>query len=279
MRMAHKLRDIVVRKIDLVGAPAIGKPIVLFKSQDGGTAVEKEQLLKAVDALDDEGRQELLKALGVNEPPDPVEALKGLPEEQRAEIAKLLVGEPKALTAEEVIKAIQDAMPKKEDGDDKVPESVRKSLEAFEARIKKADERADKAETRVAELEKARERERYVAEVGAFKHLPGMNADDFASILAKADGTLTEEERKKLRGVLKGANEALKDSELLKEWGSGQRGGSGDVHAELDSLAVELRKSKPDLSIEQAKTKIMSENPELARRLLEEEDAAKRERR
>jgi hypothetical protein len=264
--MAKRLRNIRVRKIDLVGSPAIGKPIVLFKSQQGGDAVNKDELLKAIAELDDEAKQEVAKALGYEPPTDPIEVLKALSDEQRAEIAELLVGEQKApTTAEDVIKAIAERMTPEDGGEPEVPDEVRKSIERLEERIAKADEAREQAETRVAELEKARRREVYIAEAQSFQKLPGVNPDDFAGILEKADASLDEAERKKLREVLTGANKSIADSEMLKEYGS----------SELESLATELMKSKTDLTKEQAKAKVMSAKPELVERMLAEEDEQK----
>jgi hypothetical protein len=249
--MAKRLRNIRVRKIDLVGSPAIGKPIVLFKSQQGGDAVNKDELLKAIAELDDEAKQEVAKALGYEPPTDPIEVLKALSDEQRAEIAELLVGEQKApTTAEDVIKAIAERMTPEDGGEPEVPDEVRKSIERLEERIAKADEAREQAETRVAELEKARRRE-------------------------KADASLDEAERKKLREVLTGANKSIADSEMLKEYGSSESGAGGEAAAEVDTLATELMKSKTDLTKEQAKAKVMSARPDLVERMLAEEDEQK----
>jgi DNA-binding transcriptional ArsR family regulator len=274
--MAQRLKDIRVRKIDLVGVPAIGKPIVLFKSEQGVTTVDKKELLAAITELDDVGKQEVLKALGVEEPIDPVEVIKGLDDEQRAEIAKLLVGEPKELTAEDIIKAIEALKPK---DDDKpvVPEEVTKAITGLSERLTKADERATKAEEKVAELEKARRREGYIAEVGGLAHLPGVTADDFAPILEKADAGLTDDERKKLREVLKGADAALESTAMLREFGSGGAP-VGDAAAEVEALAVEVMKANGELTKEQARAKVMDSRPDLATKVLAEEDEHKKER-
>jgi hypothetical protein len=238
--------------------------------------MDTKELITALAELDDEGRQEVLKALGVEEAPDPIEAIKGLSDEQRAEIAKLLVGEPQVLTADDIIKAIESLKPE-EDDKPQVPEEVTKAIKGLEDRLAKAEDRADKAEDERDELKKARRREQYIAEAVDYSNLPGVTADDFAAVLEKADDGLDEDGRKKLREVLKGANEQLGSNRLLRELGS-DADAPGEAEAEIDALATEVMKADGSLSKEQARTRVMESRPDLAKRALEEDRTRIRER-
>jgi hypothetical protein len=239
--MANQLRNIHVKKIDLVGVPAIGRTITLFKSGDTTETseeitVSKDELLKAISELTDEERQELAKSLKV---------------------------EQKPLTADEILKALAERSVDEEKDED-IPESVRKSIEALEDGQKEAKERAEKAEAVVKEMRDEQRAKDFLAKAEMFKHLPNVVPAEFAPILSKIEKALKDEEWEKLAETLKAADAAIAEGDLFREIGRDEvPDAGGSALAQLNAKAEELRKANADLTKEQAFTQAIRENPSL----------------
>lgn len=159
---------------------------------------------------------------------------------------------------------------------------LRADLEAAEKRAEEAEAKVaaepdDEVAKRIADLEKRaetaeqklekevdrRENETFIAKAKSFTSLPGMNPDDFGIILRKIDGALDDEERKKFDELLKAADAAIKEGNLLAEVGSGDRPGAS-VEAEVQKLAEEMVENEPGLSIQVARGRVWKAHPELA---------------
>jgi len=262
--MANRLRNIHVKKIDLVGVPAIGRTITLFKSGDNSEGVQetvnREELVKALSELTDEERQTLGLAPKKEEL---LKAISGLTDEERQELVKALNVEQKPLTADEIVKALAELSDDEEEDKD-IPESVRKSIKALEDGQKEAKERAEKAEAVVKEMRDEQRARDYLARAEAFKHLPNVVPADFAPILSKIDKALKDEEREKLAEILKAADAAIAEGKLFEEIGRGEVPDAGSsALAKLNAKAEELRKADTSLTKEQAFTQATKENPEL----------------
>lgn len=273
--MANRLTDIHVEKIDLVGSPAIRRTITLFKSQDGDRSVKTDELIAAIEKLDEKGKVALQKALG--EPADPIKALKELGDEERKVLAEALgiaEPEPEDKFTARVLKALGLSRPPE---DVKLPEAVQKAVTAMETRLAKAEEEtaaakkdADEAKTKLAKAEAERRRERFIQKAQQFQSLPGVTADDFAVILEKIDTAVGAEEFQKVEQVFRAAQEQVRQADIYREIGTGGAGTGGDVYAEVQQKAVELRKADATLTIEQARARVWNEEPELFRRYNEE---------
>jgi len=239
--MANRLKNIHVKKIDLVGVPAIGRTITLFKSGDDTETTEeitvtKDELLKAISELTDE---------------------------ERTELAKSLMGEQKPLTADEVLKALAERSDD-EGEDEEISESIRKSIKALEDGQKEEKEKREQAEAVVKEMRDEQRARDYLARAEAFKHLPNVVPADFAPILSKIDKALKDEEREKLAEILKAADAAIAEGKLFEEIGRGEVPDAGSsALAKLNAKAEELRKADTSLTKEQAFTQATKENPEL----------------
>jgi hypothetical protein len=144
---------------------------------------------------------------------------------------------------------------------DELPEAVTKRMDEFQKAIEAAEARAEKAEEQVQKMVDEAERSAYIAKAARLD-LPGAAADDFAEILRKAENALTEEEREKFEGVLKGASAAIREGALLQEMGRGGRG-STSVESEVSALAIEVQKANPTLTLEQARGKVWQDRPDL----------------
>lgn len=179
--------------------------------------------------------------------------------------------------------------PKKPDEEDEdenplnksdLPEPVRKALQKAEddrqTAIAKAEEAGREAKE-ANDLAKAEREERVSAEfiqkAEAFKGLP-TEPSQFGPLLKEANEKLSKENYDELQRVLKAADAGLTEGELFKEQGraGGGRPPESDTSAaaEVTRKAEELRKSETDLSMEQAKAKVMKGDRDLQARYLAE---------
>jgi hypothetical protein len=183
-----------------------------------------------------------------------------LPQEAQDELEAL---EAKLAEFEEA----EDEEEQEEQEEEVISEEVAKRLDDAEARAKRAEEKADK-------LEAEKRRDQFLAKARQFKHLPEFTADDFGGILAKIEAALETEEFALLEKVLKGADEAIRQSALLTEIG-GSGAGYGSKEAEVKAKVAELQKLMPELSPEQAEGKVFKNEPALYQAVQAEIEARK----
>jgi len=174
-----------------------------------------------------------------------------LPQEAQDEIKRL-----EDLNAE--IQAKLDAVPAPVEVEVETPVEI---PDAVAKRLDDAEKRASEAEQKIAKLESEKRAALFLTKAQQFKHLPEFTADDFGSILAKIDEALEPAEFERLEKVLRGANEAVRQSVLLKEIGSGS--GYGSKAAEVKAEVEKIRATDSTLSPEQAERKVFKDNPAL----------------
>ena len=87
--------------------------------------------------------------------------------------------------------------------------------------------------------------------------------EETANILKNASKTMSKEDFETLKKTFKANQEQLESSGLFKEVGSNSVDENGDVEAEIQKKAEEIRKADPSISIEKARVKVLDENPEL----------------
>lgn len=163
---------------------------------------------------------------------------------------------------------VKDEMEKR----DALPEAIQKQLTAQDAEIKKAKERADASDAKIAKMEDDRIAKAYVDKASEYKHLP-IKAEEFGPILRKAESALDDAGKAELNRVLKAATAAMQS--VMGEKGvSGEGSGIDSAFAKLEAEADTIRKSDRKLTREQAFAKAMTDNPELARKVREEEARA-----
>ena len=138
-----------------------------------------------------------------------------------------------------------------------VPAAVQKRLDEQAAEVKESREE-------VAKIRAERRREQMIAKVAQYQNIPGLSADDFATVLeAQSDENL-----EKLEKVLKAADGAVKNSGVLTE--IGVRGAADDNSPEgkIEKAAQEIRKGKETkMTIEQARVQAYKDHPELCAQL------------
>lgn len=130
------------------------------------------------------------------------------------------------------------------------PEGVAAAAEVAEE-LKKRDAEIAKQATEIQKLRDQREHDQYIAKAQGLKHLPGVTADAFASILRKAEAGLTTEERVAFDKMLAGANEALRQSALFQEVG-GSAGVPTEPWGKVEQLAKERIQKDGRLTEQQA---------------------------
>jgi hypothetical protein len=263
--MASILRDIHVRKVDLVGRAANRQAICLFKAAatKEDSTVDKEELLKAVKDLSDEDRTQLGKDLGFEPPgePDLVALVKDLDEEKMAEF----------------MEAIKPPDPKDLEKDDGLTDEQKAAVAALKKEqedLKKANEELT---ARVEKAETDRKREKFIKQAGDLKDLPEVAPDDFGEVLMKCSGALDEAEMEKLNKVLRGSAELVKQAAHFREIGRPGRG-EGSAYAELCKRAderVAAAGGPQKLTKEAARTAILGEDDDLADRVRAEETSTK----
>jgi hypothetical protein len=143
------------------------------------------------------------------------------------------------------------------------PEAEVVSKAEVEAITKALTERLEKAEAD-AKIEKAARTAEFTKRAEGYKPLP--IADGFGAILMKAADALTTEENAELDRVLSAASEAMRQSGIMKEIGSGAPE-EGTAVAEVAKKVEELRKQDPKLTEQAARAKVYKSNPELRRKV------------
>lgn len=161
-----------------------------------------------------------------------------MPEDTKKQIADLT---KRAETAEAELKALKDKEQK--------PDPLAKLDDSAKAVVAKAMADAAAANERVAKLEDERERETFIHKAAAYKLFA--KADDFGPVLRKIAKALSAEEFKFLETRLAAVEKQLATGKLFAETGlAGAEDGS--PVEKLNALAVEIRKSDPKLTKEQA---------------------------
>jgi hypothetical protein len=155
-----------------------------------------------------------------------------------------------------------------------MPETVQKAFDDVQKRLEAAEDRAKEAEGRVVAMDERREREAYIQKAQSLG-LPGAPADDFAEILRKAQGALTDEERDKMDEILNASANAIREGDLLKEVGNGGRGPTS-VEGEVETLAKALMEKDPAMTREAAEGQVWKDRPDLYTRYRNERPTTNR---
>ena len=116
-------------------------------------------------------------------------------------------------------------------------------------------------ETKIEKMEDDRLTEVYIAKAAEFTHLP--KVDTFADILKSMSQKLEADEYAAMEGILKSADNALRESNLFTEVGS-TIAVAGTPQGKLEAMAKErLTKSEGKLTYEQAMADVTMEHPEI----------------
>lgn len=281
--MANQLRDLKALEVSLVPKAANQKKFLILKSFDGEG--------KKDDEGGDNGMDKIMKIL----------ESKMENEKELEEITKELSEDAKEamLGAMRLISEFKDELPEGmwdlmleqinmptaeqgEDGDNMnmsddtiTKESIEKMDLAPEVKAMMKALWKDKEDMslKTTELEKMVQKaedekltKEYVEVAKSFKNI-SVNPEEFGKIL-KDIALKSPESLEKIQEVLKGADEALKHAGIFKEYGSSGTASAG-AWDKIEKLAEEIMKEEK-ISMAQAITKTMEQNPELYNEYLKE---------
>jgi hypothetical protein len=210
------------------------------------------------------------------------ELMKELPDEDRT-VVEGEIEKAKAEMTEEQKKKMEEekaAWMKKEEENLKKDEPLETNAEELiksadpkiQELVKKLQEDVDKSK---GELEKV-ELEKKAKEDELKKELLSKEAEKYPNIgatkedLVKILGSVDEDTSILIKAVLSADNEALKDNAIIKSVGSSGDGVDKTAKQEIEEKAQELAKAEK-ITIEKARTKIYKSEPELMKKLREEE--------
>ena len=148
----------------------------------------------------------------------------------------------------------EDDIVKDEGGEEinkaELPEAIQKRLEQMESELQATKKIAKQEREKRLDIEFRKKAEGYdqIADI-----------DKVATILRKAHDAQFGDE---LEEVLKAANERIETGDFTKEVGDGGDDVTNPTN-ELEKRAKELRKSNPDLTKEQAISKVLEDDPDL----------------
>jgi hypothetical protein len=220
------------------------------KVSNGRMSVLKEVMtamgkaLESLGAIMDEGIEKGSDSMPINE-----DVLKGLPEDVQTEIAALQKNAEELVTKNGELEEKVAELGKTEEPKDEIlkgasPEVIEK-FEAMQKQVDSANEIA-KAE------QEARITKEYEDKAAELEHVGAK--EDVAKMLRSAD-EVSKEHGQKVWENLKAANERVKQSDLLKEVGSG--GVEGDnIYAKIEAAGAEIAKSD-NISKEQGISKFL----------------------
>lgn len=152
---------------------------------------------------------------------------------------------------------------------DDLPEDVRAELKKREDEEKRKEEERIALQKRIADLEDKTQRVEIAKRVrDTMPMLPGEESE-LVDIIKRVCDT-DAEAGKKLEERLVTLSKAMQESPLLKAMGTSATDVNDDSpEIELQKRAEELRKVKPEMSIQGARMQILSETPELYQRIRE----------
>lgn len=297
--MPNVLTDLDVAEVSLVKKPANKRAFLIYKQLDEGgecsvpdlkeklielltgeVPLELEERITRQGGLTEEVQElvkqvvKLLRAYKADLPEDILEFIAELAElklpqhvvsqepevegEEEREKVEIMAGFPRPL--------------KKADGSydlSAVPKEQRAIVEA----LWKQAERAEQLAKELREEKELRVRKEFEDKARAFQNLP-IPTEELGHLLysfhAKA-----QEEYDKIEKLLKAVDEALGQSEILKEFGSSYNGTSGGAWTKIEKLAQGLIQKDANLTKEKAISIVLEANPQLYSEYLAEQQRKK----
>lgn len=293
--MPNVLTDLDVAEVSLVKKPANKRAFLLFKQLDEGgeervpdlkeklielftseaplELEEKLELIEGQEGLTEELREivkEVVKVLRAYKADLPEDILEVIAELAELKLPERIVDQKPRAEEEEKIE-IMAGFPrpiKKADGSydlSGVPKEQRAIVEA----LWKQAERADQLAKELREEKELRIRKEFEERAKQFDNLP-ISAEELGRIL-QAFHEKAKEEYDKIERLLRAVNEALGQSEILKELGSSYNGTSGGAWTKIEKLAQGLIQKDANLTKEKAISIVLEANPQLYAEYLAEQ--------
>lgn len=174
-------------------------------------------------------------------------------QEEDQMVGKQYTDEDEVAFLSELAKSLQD-------------EDQRESIAKAEQLVKKANERAEAAET-IAKAERDhRLTQEFIAKARGFANLP-LDAKEFGPVLKRLHDTMSEDDVKLIEKALSTANESV--SNYFGE--IGKRGDNAVLTDRLESIAKSMTESDSSMTMEQARSRALEQDPSLYDEFLQEQ--------
>jgi hypothetical protein len=270
-----RLQELEVVEVSFVDLPANKRKFLVTKNHGGNTV---EELLALILETDLENEAEIDQALSESDLDEQgQQALKGAIKLLNAHRESLTPALVKSMLTKAGFVEAEEPTPEaevllKEDGTlnlESVPEALHPALQALWDKGRASqDERDELEKTLKAERSELRKSE-YIQKATDLK-LPGASVDEFGDVLMKAADALPDE-FPILDKVLAAVSALIKDSKTLEELGNGNESEGQSAYDRASSIAKEMVKADPSLTIPVAINKAFENDRELAEQHAKEE--------
>ena len=266
-----RLKELETHEVSLVDRPANRRTFLVLKNETSLKG-EKDMEDKILSLLDTpfENEEQYLETLKKNEMSD--DAIQAI-----AAAMRLLKPHQETLSGENinVVKELlgieeeaQATEGDENDADtelniDEVPEDVRARVEGLFKSQSEAIQKAEELEKEINVMKAEKARAQFIEKAeNSFGSVPGTTAVDLGELLQELT-IAAPEATAKIEAILESVNKAMETSEVLEEAGQAVKEESGTAWDKVEARAAELRKDDPDLSVYQARAKVLESNTEL----------------
>ncbi len=266
-----RLKELETHEVSLVDRPANRRTFLVLKNETSLKG-EKDMEDKILSLLDTpfENEEQYLETLKKNEMSD--DAIQAI-----AAAMRLLKPHQETLSGENinVVKELlgieeeaQATEGDENDADtelniDEVPEDVRAQVEGLFKSQSEAIQKAEELEKEINVMKAEKARAQFIEKAeNSFGSVPGTTAVDLGELLQELT-IAAPEATAKIEAILESVNKAMETSEVLEEAGQAVKEESGTAWDKVEARAAELRKDDPDLSVYQARAKVLESNTEL----------------
>jgi len=149
-------------------------------------------------------------------------------------------------------------MPDPREAHDEVQKQALAQLAEITKVLEQTREEKKALAVRLEKIEDDKERDQFIAKAREFDGIPGVTADDFASLLRKMYAPLTAEERTKVDAMFRSAASTIKTSTLFSEIGVGGAAASlASAYGKLERMVDQEIQKDGKLSRAQAMAHVL----------------------
>jgi hypothetical protein len=265
-----RLKELETHEVSIVDRPANRRTFLVLKNET--STGDKDMEDKILSLLDTpfENEEQYLETLKKNEMSD--DAIQAI-----AAAMRLLKPHQETLSGEgmNVVKELLGIEEEEKTSDDnegttdteldinEVPEDVRNQVESLFKSQSEAIQKAEELEKEINVMKAEKLRKQFVAKAESdFGSIPGTTAVDLGELLQELTA-VAPDATAKIESILESVNKAMETSEVLEEAGQAVVEESGTAWDKVEARAAELRKGNPDLSVYQARAKVLENNTDL----------------
>ena len=263
-------KELETHEVSIVDRPANRRTFLVLKNET--STGDKDMEDKILSLLDTpfENEEQYLETLKKNEMSD--DAIQAI-----AAAMRLLKPHQEMLSGEgvNVVKELLGIEEEETTSDDnegttdteldinEVPEDVRDQVESLFKSQSEAIQKAEELEKEINVMKAEKLRKQFITKAESdFGSVPGTTAVDLGELLQELTA-VAPEATAKIESILESVNKAMETSEVLEEAGQAAKEETGTAWDKVEARAAELRKDNPDLSVYQARAKVLESNTEL----------------